>query len=75
MQTRHKSMRLAGKLGEAWQKRSPYALTKKTFVVGGVIFAGLAVWCVFTAYNAEQFVVSALGSMIFFLLRYALTHL
>ncbi|MDP3772375.1 MAG: hypothetical protein Q8Q94_03310 [bacterium] len=60
---------------EAWQKRSPYVVTKTVFITGGTIFASLAVWCAFTAYDAEQFVVYGMSSMILFMLRYALTHL
>lgn len=58
-----------------WQKRSPYIVTRIALITGGTIFALLAVWCALTAYNAEQFVVYGMGSMIFFMLRYALTHL
>jgi hypothetical protein len=75
MQTRHKQARVVKRVTEAWQKRPPYVFTKIVFVTGGTIFALLAVRCVLTTYNAEQFVVYAMGSMIFFLWRYALTHL
>lgn len=74
-QNQYKYALVVERVTEAWQKRSPYAFTKKALIAGGFIFAGFAVWGVFTIYNAEQLVVYGMGSMIFFLWRYALTHL
>jgi len=58
-----------------WKRRQPYAVTKMALITGGTVSALLAAWNVLTAYNAEQFVVYGMGSMIFFMWRYALTHL
>lgn len=75
MQTGNGDNGLIAKLIDAWRQRSPYAVTKKAFIAGGVVFAGLGAWNILTVYDAEQFVVYGMSSMILFMLRYALTHL
>jgi len=75
MQIWDKHPRMMERIVGVWRKRPPYMFTRMTLLTGGTVFALLAVWNVLTAYNAEQFAIYSLGSMLFFMQHYALTHL
>lgn len=74
MQTRDKDSGLIAKFTDAWQKRQPYALTKKTLIFFGILCAMIAVWNLSFGRITEGFVPYGFISTMLFMLRYALTH-
>lgn len=75
MQTRHKSNRLTARIVNVWQKRGPYAITRKASLVGGSVSAIIALGMAAYGSGIEGLVLYGFISMFFFMWWYAITHL
>lgn len=74
-QTRDIHNGLIAELIDAWRNRSPYTITKKISVVGGSVFAAVALWMAVYGSGIEGLVLYGFASMFFFMWWYAITHL
>lgn len=75
MKTRDRDNGLIAKLTGAWQKRQPYAITKKVSLIGGSVSAVIALCMAVYGSGLEGLVLYGFISMFFFMWWYAITHL